>query len=279
MTAWVSLPSTDTDADSPGDIDLASKLIQRNQHLYEFLTGGTRYSDRIPHDHSGNDDTVIHAVSGANMLVDACPGGFSTEFHWQGSGFALDGTSKTMKGGTADTHYIYQDLLEDEHGTYDGTDAFGTDGCPMVVSFFCKAASSLTQGTLQIGFSDGSTSTFDTGHRFELPYTSITTSFKRFWAYHDDSSPATAWPGAGYSNNVRLLCRVKSGDAFNANIFVSGFMACPSQGVLTPFSWTPAEKQADGWTFHESGDHVPNDCPLFDTTVAMTNAVELTTRA
>lgn len=279
MTAWISLPSTDTDADSPADIDLASKIIQRNQHLYEFYTGGARYSDRIPHDHAGIDDGVVSKVSGPNLLIDACPHAAGTEYHWTFSGFARDATSGTMQGGATDTDYIYQDLLKDETGTYSGTAAFGSGGAPLVLSFFCKATSSLSSGTIHVGITDGSTSTFSTGHRFSLPYTSITTSWKRFWAYLDDSSPATAYPGAGHSSSVRFLLRAASGDALSADVLVSGCMVCTSEGVLTPFSWTPAEKQADGWNFHDSGDSVPNDCPIFDTTVAMTNAVELTTRA
>lgn len=279
MTAWVSLPSTDTDADSPGDIDLASKLIQRNQHLYEFITGGTQYDGKIPHDHSGEADAVTHAVASQNLLANPCVAGFGAEFSWSGSGFSRDGTTGAMAGGTADTHYMYQNIGASQFGTTDGTGLFGTNGAPLVVSFFAKVASSASQGTLQVGFSDGSTSTFDTGHRFELPHTSLTTSFKRFWAYHDDSSPATAWAGAGYSTNMRFLCRVKSGDAFDQTLHVSGFQVCASLGTLSLFNWPGHEKQADGWTFHGSGESVPDQVPLFDTTVAITNAVELTTRA
>lgn len=278
MTAWVSL--TASVADDPVDTDLADALVNRDLHLREFLTGSSeRYLARIPHDHSGDgNDLALSGVSGPNLILNPCPEG--KDEHWAGTSNSFSSTFSTVALGNTSGDHLYQILAKDDETGNTNHAVFGS-GTPLVLSFVCKAWDALSAGVMHFGISDGSTTTFTTGNRFTLDHSQVSsTLWRRFWMRADltsNSPPSgTALPGDSHATDVRFLMRAST--VFTQDLLLTGFMACQSDGVLTPFNWGPHEHSAEGYG-RVHGEHRQPKAPIWSTAVGMDNAVELTVRA
>lgn len=245
----------------------------------------TAFRRRVPHVHDGEPDAVIRSACGPNMLRNPTPGQTGGASNWVGVNMGEDGSTRTLEGFDASADSLYQIILTAELRAQ-----YGTNGAPMVLSFFAKPETTYpSQGEMYFGIADGQaggnpgTGDYATGHQWTVDYTDFVSGdvWTRFWAWSDDSSPASAWPGAGASTDLRFLL-VGGSTAFDQIVQVTGFQVnnCAT-AWLPPFNTGPQETQIRKYG-HGSGQggSGSNTCkaPVWDSTVAITDAVKITVR-
>ena len=259
-TAWVSLASTDTDADSPIDTTLMDAIRDRTQNLYEALQSHKHNADGDGEEHDpAVQENLLHA--GLSLLEKDTP-------LWTRSGWPRDSSDEGRTGlcnEKAINKYIYQII-----GRYSATskEMLGANGGDFVVSFLMRSADDQTTGALEFGFSDASSSAWITGQSVEIgpdatsPATDIPTEWTRFYW-------RTTGAGAGVSTDFRFLMRITT--AFTHNL---SLCACQiSQGNrLTPFTMSNFEGAIGSGVMWQ----MKASAPIFDETVMLRNAVEVT---
>lgn len=273
--AWTVINASDIDADSPHDTDLVQAFDGNLTLLKTAIYGTGTYLDHAPHMHRGvtNSDGRAHAVSSGNIILNATPRTGSNAA-WGISGFSS--TAGIYQSKTAG-HYMYQIAFERAVGTNNGHwKNFGVGGTPMLISFYGLLTAGVLAGDLTFGLADGGTAdaSYITGHKATLDKDDFaaTSTWYRFWAYFDDTSPATALPGStsNHSTDVRFMWRINTG--WTKDIQITGFMVQLGQDIsLAPFHFSHAEA-----TFHRNYANLPTTAPLWETATMLDNAVEIT---
>lgn len=258
--SWVTIPDSDVDPNSPWDDDVVTAMVHNMIHLREWL--GASYTAEQDHDHDGVNSAEIMAGVTPNFLVNALPQADADE-GWVDS----TGVSMSAESGWHWTGASGESLYQIMGYSAQNKAMFGTSGTPStagndwVVSFFAKADSIPSGGTLAFGFADGSVSSFISGCRADIPGTSLSTIWKRFWCKVTNKGSNTA-------TDFRLLLRTTS--AISVEFHTSGFMVHVGDRLMN-FAMGPMELSD-----HDGYARLSDDVPVWDKVIAMTNAVQIT---
>lgn len=258
--AWTVIPDTDVDPNSPWDTDVATALVHNMIHLEEWL--GHSYTAERDHDHDGVNSAVIMAGVTPNFIVNALPQADADEGWVDSAGVGMSSESGWEWTGAASENLYqiigYSAQNKEMFGTSGTVSTAGND---WVVSFFAKADSVPSAGTLAFGFADGSLSSFISGCRADIPGTSLSTAWKRFWMKVTDK-------GSNAGTDFRLLLRTTS--TISVAFHTSGFMVHIGDRLMN-FAMGPMELSD-----HDGYARLSDDVPVWDKSIAMTNAVQIT---
>lgn len=249
MTAWVDITDAQIDADSPGRQEVFDALRARVDHLMEVAWGSGQPRD-VPHQHAGYYGGAINAVCSPNFLRNGLVDSDATE-GWSEVGASL----------VADNGWRIQQandrVAQDVVGGSTNAAMLGSDGNDWCLSFFAKSDGAQSAGTLYFGFTD--TGSFESGGRATLAFGDLSTSWKRFYVI------AAGKLGGMTSPRVHWVV-----DSTFTDSFILGGFDLRIATELQPYGISPND-----YSDHETWERVAEDVPIFDTTIAMDNAVNL----
>lgn len=247
--------SADYNHRSEIDAALWTDLVNAMNHLAELTWGGGAYTGATPHDHraDGTAGTAIQTFGGLNLLRNGTPNS-DTDWAWSRTGFADNANIQVLQSKTAGNH-MEQDFPE--------KDMFGA-GCDMVGSMFARSVDAQSQGEISFGLSDNGTTSWDSGFEAAIAYTTLTTSWQRFYA---------RFPTGWASRSTNATFNVAIGTGFTSEVQVTGFMLSLGD-QLTRFMYAPVDHDggSSGGESHEGWGEVPL-APIFDYRVSMLDAV------
>lgn len=248
MTAWVAITDAQIDADSPGRQEVFDALRARVDHLMEVAWGSGQPRD-VPHQHAGFYGGAINAVCSANFLRNSLVDSDATE-GWDETGASLTGDSGYRIQDANDR--VAQAVLESASNAM-----FGSDGNDWCLSFFAKSDGAQLAGTCYVGLSNAST--FIAGCRATLAFSNLSTSWRRFYILVSDK--------LGGATDAHVQWVVNAG--FTDSFVICGFdLRIATE--LQQFGISPND-----YSDHETWERLADQVPIFDTTIAIDNAVNL----
>lgn len=256
--AWTDISTGVVDQDSEVDVTLWEAMRRNQVFLKEVLYGTGSFVGNVPHAHLGTEDAAVSFASTPNLLSDSAPDIDSTR-GWTVSGYTVQDDKGFLTTTTAN-HYASQIIA----GLASVSKAAMGAGADMMLSIFVRAQSTVpTAGELHFGLADGATpTTFKTGCKGVISYTSITTAHQRFYM------PLLAATTGSWTTDCRFLLKNHS-TAPNQPLLVTAMAACIGAQLIY---WSPG--LLDNELLHENWHHYGiSDCPIWDELVARTSAV------
>lgn len=259
LPSWTDIPTGDFDPDSPITSALMTSIVQNIEHNYQWL--GSGFTPAEAHNHDGVNSKALDIPSCNFLVTPSADRDWGPDTWWIRSG-GIGFIDNSGFKGTASGEYCYQNVLGES-----GYHTMWGGGASVVLSGFIKAQNALTNGEFQFGLSNNSTTTYMTGCKFVVSYTQLTTAWQRFWG-------TVSFPGGELSNFLRFLNRIQT--TFNDDIVFNNFnlklgsqlhhFEIDTMGRVAHYGNEPAHGQF--WRISE-------DVPVFDESIAMTNAVKI----
>lgn len=277
--------------------------LARNTECHKLAMYGTGdFTDDVGHAHQGGQSAHLSPCSAPNLLMSACPslsvgelrGSGGPEYIWLASGWDISTRVVGFAGGAATFGEDSRAVIGGVTGGWLSQRLFALPGgaqsrmlgrgCDVVASCYVRSTGPLDRGAIQFGISgeDMSGRTIDPSASVSLEgpgdfgpfssgvihHTDLSTSWQRFYVRVTDA-------GKGLRGDIRLS--LSTARSFNEQIEASGFMVTQGRRL---YPWAPGPgdvPQGNTAWGHTGWFNMPDDVPLFDWAIGITNAVELAT--
>lgn len=248
--SFTTIASSLTDADSPLRASTVTNLYNNTVHLEEWL--GNSYTAAQNHDHDGTNSASVALPGPWNMVTDPFPqsSGGAPLNRWNLSGAtynALTGIRFTTSG-----NYGWHNLFE--YADADSSRAVLGTGADLVLSFLLRQSAALSAGVIKVGFADNSTSAWLANASFSVSYSSVSSTWKRFW---------TRVSGITVVTDCRVLARVTT--SFTGGSVDFAAITVTPGTTLPPMVWPPDVK-FNSYSYSNAGE-----VPILDSSVMVDN--------
>lgn len=259
LTPWVVIASSRTAYSKPADNDLLTDSRDRNDHLQGFLYDKTKHVPIKAHDHDDLNSAKVAVPRMANLILDGRP---TQGWSLTGASFVTNGMSFSATGqrGT-------RQLLDDNTGAgfaARAVNAFGANGCKLLVAMVARIVGSVTAAGFRVGFADGDAVPASAQGRFSFDQADLSAPWTRVYGIWTPFVPGGAWTA------LRVSVETFGTWTGAGTIEVDYVLVKPSSRLCY---WQPAYVES---RFESGGNMQQGDASIYDQALNFTDAVPKT---